>query len=60
MNDRGQKDNGLRKNSKSRARAREIIQGGEGEDSRKGGKVDKYGGGRSGTRFILGLVLSPY
>lgn len=50
----------MRKNSKSRARAREIIQGGECEDSRKGGKVDKYGGGRSGTRFILGLVLSPY
>ena len=42
MDVRGQEDNDLRRKPESQGRAREIIQGGGGVDSRKGGKVDKY------------------
>ena len=42
MDVRGQEDNDLRREPESQGRAREIIQGGGGVDSRKGGKVDKY------------------
>lgn len=42
MDVRGQEDNNLRREPESQGRAREIIQGGGGMDSRKGGKVDKY------------------